>query len=117
MKSTRDRILAMSIDTPTFYHNGIWQPKLELTLFLFATIYPACRSKDLISAEEERHGVGRPRQIYNLTESGFGEIPDQLFTVNHEDPGPDEEHTTSPGSGKTFHRNRPGYELELSRSG
>jgi predicted ArsR family transcriptional regulator len=36
----------------------------------------------LISAEEERHGVGRPRLVYFLTESGQEQFPKRYFQLS-----------------------------------
>lgn len=35
----------------------------------------------LIGAEEERHGVGRPRQIYSLTENGLEHFPTRYLRL------------------------------------
>lgn len=35
----------------------------------------------LISAEEERHGVGRPRQVYSLTEDGLEHFPTRYLRL------------------------------------
>ena len=67
MKSTREYILqtlpapARDNDKRTGGYRGDQIPSLsDITS-------PACRSKGLVDAREERHGVGRPRTAYSLT--------------------------------------------------
>ncbi len=37
----------------------------------------------LVSSEEERHGVGRPRRIYYLTNSGIETFPTRYFNLSN----------------------------------
>lgn len=37
----------------------------------------------LVSSEEERHGVGRPRRIYFLTNTGIETFPTRYFTLSN----------------------------------
>ena len=37
----------------------------------------------LVTSEEERHGVGRPRRIYFLTESGIEHFPNRYFNFSN----------------------------------
>ena len=38
-------------------------------------------AEDLVSASEERHGVGRPRLIYSLTDKGIEQFPSNYITL------------------------------------
>ena len=37
----------------------------------------------LVASEEEKHGVGRPRQVFFLTEAGLEEFPNQVSEIDH----------------------------------
>ncbi len=39
------------------------------------------QAEGLVAAEEERHGVGRPRQVFFLTESGLEEFPTRYLRL------------------------------------
>lgn len=39
------------------------------------------QSEGLVASEEERHGVGRPRQVFFLTESGLEEFPTRYLRL------------------------------------
>ena len=39
-------------------------------------------AENLVSSEEERHGVGRPRRVYLLTEQGMERFPSRYLTLS-----------------------------------
>jgi len=41
----------------------------------------AMQAEDLVTSTEERHGVGRPRLTYTLTEKGVEEFPTRYFQL------------------------------------
>ena len=43
----------------------------------------ALEAENLVSSAEERHGVGRPRLIYSLTEEGVEEFPTSYLRLTH----------------------------------
>ena len=74
MKSTRDRILQCLLTHP---RSTITDLAAEVGINSISVRHhiSSLQVEGLINAEEERHGVGRPRQIYNLTESGSEKFP------------------------------------------
>ena len=80
MKSTRDRILQ------TLLHH----PQSTITVLADAIgINPISvrhhltnlQAEGLIAAEEQRHGVGRPRLVYSLTEDGLERFPTRYLRL------------------------------------
>ncbi len=74
MKSTRDRILQCLLTHP---RSTITDLASEVGINAISVRHhiSSLQVEGLINAEEERHGVGRPRQVYNLTESGSEKFP------------------------------------------
>ncbi len=80
MKSTRDRILQVLLRQPRTTINE---------LALAVGINPISvrhhltnlQMEGLVGAEEERHGVGRPRLVYNLTETGIERFPTRYLRL------------------------------------
>ena|ERR1041384_1119589 len=80
MKSTKDKILQ------TLHR----QPKITINQLAEAVgINPISvrhhisnlEKEGLIAADEERHGVGRPRLVYSLTEDGMEHFPTKYFKL------------------------------------
>ncbi len=80
MKSTRDRIL----------HTLLRQPRTTINQLAVAVgINPISvrhhltnlQVEGLVTAEEERHGVGRPRLVYFLTETGMERFPTRYLRL------------------------------------
>jgi hypothetical protein len=46
-----------------------------LTRFLCATTSATSQMEGLVEGQEERHGVGRPRLVYVLTDEGMEHFP------------------------------------------
>jgi predicted ArsR family transcriptional regulator len=80
MKSTRDRILQTLLRKPSSTIND---------LALAVGINPISvrhhltnlQVEGLVDAEEERHGVGRPRLVYSLTEHGMEKFPTRYLRL------------------------------------
>jgi len=82
MKSTRDRIL----------QTLLYQPRTSITELAKAVGINAIsvrhhlanlEADGLVTAEEERHGVGRPRLVYNLTEKGIEHFPTRYLRLTN----------------------------------
>lgn len=74
MKSTRDRILQSLLTHP---RSTVTELANEVGINAISVRHhiSSLQVEGLITADEERHGVGRPRQVYNLTESGSEKFP------------------------------------------
>lgn len=74
MKSTRDRILQTLLTHP---RSTITELADEVGINAISVRHhiASLQAEGLISVDEERHGVGRPHQVYNLTESGSEKFP------------------------------------------
>lgn len=82
MKSTRERIL----------HNLLKHPRSTILELAEAVGINAIsvrhhltslQAEGLVSAEEERHGVGRPRLVYSLTEKGLERFPTRYLRLTN----------------------------------
>jgi predicted ArsR family transcriptional regulator len=80
MKSTKDRIL----------HTLLRKPKITINEIAVAVGINAIsvrhhlsnlEKEGLIAAEEERHGVGRPRLMYSLTQDGMERFPTKYLRL------------------------------------
>lgn len=80
MKSTRERIL----------HSLLRRPRMSINELAEAVgINPISarhhlinlQVEGLVAAEEERHGVGRPRLVYSLTEKGMEKFPTRYLRL------------------------------------
>ena len=82
MKSTRDRIL----------HTLLTQPRATINELASAVSINAIsvrhhlsnlQADGLVISEEERHGVGRPRLIYYLTDKGIELFPSRYYSLTN----------------------------------
>jgi DeoR family transcriptional regulator, suf operon transcriptional repressor len=82
MKSTRERILQTLLNHP------------NSTIILLAEAVginaisvrhhlTSLQAEGLVTAEEERHGVGRPRLVYSLTEKGLERFPTRYLRLTN----------------------------------
>ena len=82
MKSTRERILQTLVSQPrstiTDLANSVGINAISVRHHL-----TSLQVDGLIAAEEERHGVGRPRLIYFLTEKGLERFPTRYFRLTN----------------------------------
>lgn len=74
MKSTRERILQTLLTHPnsTIYDLAA---AVDINAVSVRHHLSSLQAEDLIEAAEERHGVGRPRLVYSLTERGAELFP------------------------------------------
>jgi DeoR family suf operon transcriptional repressor len=74
MKSTRDRILQNLLNHPRSTINEMAEAA-EINGISVRHHLSSLQADGLVTAEEERHGVGRPRLVYSLTEKGRERFP------------------------------------------
>ena len=74
MKSTRERVLQLLARKPRQTVNELAQ-ELGINPISMRHHLNVLQMEGLIAAEEERHGVGRPRLVYSLTEKGRERFP------------------------------------------
>lgn len=78
MKSTRDRIMQMLLNNPRSTINEL-ADAVGVNSISVRHHLKGMLADGLIAAEEERHGVGRPRLIYYLTEQGVEQFPTRYY--------------------------------------
>lgn len=74
MKSTKDRIVEHLLKFPRSSINNL-ADAIGINAISVRHHLTNLKSEGLIEAEEERHGVGRPRLVYFLTEKGLESFP------------------------------------------
>ena len=74
MKSTRDRILQNLLNHPRSTINEL-AASVNINAISVRHHLTSLQLEGLVTAEEERHGVGRPRLVYFLTEKGIERFP------------------------------------------
>src|SRR5512135_2779992 len=82
MKSTRDRILQTLVSQPRSTISDLARA-VEINAISVRHHLTSLEAEGLISAEEERHGVGRPRLVYFLTEKGLERFPTRYFRLTN----------------------------------
>jgi len=70
MKSTRERILQSLLSHPNSTINDLAEA-VGISPISVRHHLTSLQAENLVAAEEERHGVGRPRLVYILTEKGL----------------------------------------------
>ncbi len=80
MKSTRDRILQTLLRQPRTTINTLAEA-VGINPISVRHHLTSLQAQGLVSAEEERHGVGRPRLVYFLTESGTERFPTRYLRL------------------------------------
>jgi predicted ArsR family transcriptional regulator len=80
MKSTRDRILQTLLRQPRTTINDIAQA-VGINPISVRHHLTNLQVEGLVTAEEERHGVGRPRLVYFLTEDGMERFPTRYLRL------------------------------------
>ena len=80
MKSTRDRILTTLLRHP---HSTISELASEVGINPLSVRHHLTnlQVEGLVVSEEERHGVGRPRLVYFLTEAGSEKFPTRYLRL------------------------------------
>ena len=74
MNNTRYRILETLLNNPKSTINELAQA-VKINAISVRHHLASLQAEGLIISEEERHGVGRPRQVYALTEKGIERFP------------------------------------------
>jgi DeoR family transcriptional regulator, suf operon transcriptional repressor len=80
MKSTKDRILQTLLGHPKVTINGIAEA-VGINAISVRHHLSNLQMEGLISSEEERHGVGRPRLVYSLTQDGMEKFPTKYLRL------------------------------------
>jgi DeoR family transcriptional regulator, suf operon transcriptional repressor len=80
MKSTKDKILQTLLRRPKITINDLAEA-VGINPISVRHHLTNLQMEGLISADEERHGVGRPRLVYSLTEDGMEKFPTKYFRL------------------------------------
>lgn len=82
MKSTRDRILQTLLNNP---HSTINHLAVAVNINAISVRHHLTnlQAEGLVQANEERHGVGRPRLVYSLTDSGVEKFPTRYLNLTN----------------------------------
>lgn len=82
MKSTRERILQTLLSKPRSTINDL-ADAVSINAISVRHHLTSLQAEGLVAAEEERHGVGRPRLVYFLTEKGLERFPTSYFRLTN----------------------------------
>ena len=82
MKSTRDRILQTLLSNPTATITELAEA-VDINTISVRHHLTNLQAEGLIQANEERHGVGRPRLVYSLTDTGLEKFPTRYMTLTN----------------------------------
>ncbi len=80
MKSTRERILQTLLVHPRSTINDLAEA-VNINAISVRHHLSSLQADALVVTEEERHGVGRPRLVYFLTEKGLERFPTSYFRL------------------------------------
>ena len=80
MKSTKDKILQTLLRKPKITINELAEA-VGINAISVRHHLTNLTAEGLISADEERHGVGRPRLVYSLTEDGMEKFPTKYLRL------------------------------------
>lgn len=80
MKSTKDRILQTLLRKPRITINEVAEA-VGINPISVRHHLTNLQMEGLIAADEERHGVGRPRLVYSLTEDGMERFPTKYLRL------------------------------------
>lgn len=82
MKSTRERILQTLLNHPQSTINDL-ATAVGINAISVRHHLTSLQADSLVAAEEERHGVGRPRLVYALTEKGLERFPTRYLRLTN----------------------------------
>jgi predicted ArsR family transcriptional regulator len=82
MTSTRDKILQTLLNRPGASINDL-ADAVGINAISVRHHLTNLQAAGLVQAEEERHGVGRPRLVYNLTEKGLERFPSRYLRLTN----------------------------------
>ncbi len=80
MKSTRERILHTLLKQPRSTINDL-ADAVGINPISVRHHLSSLQVDQLVTSEEERHGVGRPRLVYSLTENGMEKFPTRYLRL------------------------------------
>lgn len=80
MKSTRERILQTLLLNPNSTINDL-ADAVDINTISVRHHVTSLQAEGLVHAREERHGVGRPRLVYSLTDSGAELFPTRYLRL------------------------------------
>lgn len=80
MKSTRERILQTLLNNPRSTINEL-ADAVGINAISVRHHLNSMLAEGLVTSEEERHGVGRPRLVYYLTDEGLERFPTRYFRL------------------------------------
>lgn len=82
MKSTREKILLFLLKNPKSTINDLAEAVTINTISVRHHVNNL-QADGLILLEEERHGVGRPRIVYSLSEEGLEQFPTRYYRLTN----------------------------------
>ena len=82
MKSTRERILQTLLNHPQSTIQDLAEA-VGINAISVRHHLTSLQAEGLVNAEEERHGVGRPRLVYGLTEKGLERFPTRYLRLTN----------------------------------
>jgi DeoR family transcriptional regulator, suf operon transcriptional repressor len=82
IRSSRDKILQTLLNHPRSSISHLAQ-QVGINAISVRHHLTALQADGLVTAEEERHGVGRPRLVYRLTEKGLEHFPTRYFRLTN----------------------------------
>jgi predicted ArsR family transcriptional regulator len=82
MKSTRDKILQTLLTHPQSTINDLAEA-VNINSISVRHHLTNLQVDGFVKAEEERHGVGRPRLVYSLTEEGLEKFPTRYLQLTN----------------------------------
>jgi len=82
MKSTRERILQELLSNPNSSINDL-ADAVGINAISVRHHLTSLQADSLVAAQEERHGVGRPRLVYFLTEEGLERFPTRYLQLTN----------------------------------
>ncbi len=82
MKSTREKVLQTLVSNP---RSTILEIADEVGINAISVRHhlTSLQAASLVTAEEERHGVGRPRLVYFLTDRGMEKFPTRYYHLTN----------------------------------
>lgn len=80
MTSTREKILQTLLDHPQSSINEL-ADAVKINSISVRHHLSSLQAEGLVQGEEERHGVGRPRLVYSLSQKGIERFPTRYFEL------------------------------------
>lgn len=82
MKSTRERILQTLLNHPHSTINDLAEA-VGINAISVRHHLSSLEAENLVVSDEERHGVGRPRLVYSLSEKGLERFPTRYLRLTN----------------------------------